>query len=164
MPNRQVKIGVRAKDLEDNGLAYDGGSFMPQIPDYLGYVLGLLIIWLVYTSYNTAVETVREPIAKISKQAVAIKKTVVEYAETTKAEKSLTPATSELESEEEEVGFWYRKLELINSAISWAVDYVSNTVQEMFPSEFDEEDSNPIDHSRQRLKRGDSSTNSMSSF
>lgn len=157
--NRQVKYSIDAEDLEGKGVRYERGSFMPQIPDYLGYVLGLLIVWLVYTSYNSAVETVREPIAKISEQAVELKETVEVYAETAKAEQAIkSPAGGIVEEEDE--GFWLSKLELLNTAISWAADYVSNSLQDMFPSEYDEIDNSPNERSNRQQRQSDN----LSSF
>ena len=158
--NRQVKYSVDAEDLEQKGVRYERGSFMPQIPDYLGYVLGLLIVWLVYTSYNSAVETVREPIAKISEQAVELKETVEVYAETAKAEQAIKNPPSEVLDDGEDQGFWISKLELLNTAISWAADYVSNSLQEMFPSEYDEIDTSPNDRTHRPRHQSDN----LSSF
>ncbi len=46
---------------------------MPQVPDYLGYVLGLMLIWLAYTGYSSVVGMIQSPDSTISKIVVQTK-------------------------------------------------------------------------------------------
>lgn len=43
--------------MEGSKRIFDGPSRLPQLPDYFGFVLGFLLIWLIYTGYG-AVEKV----------------------------------------------------------------------------------------------------------
>ena len=74
--NTSIKVGVDANELESRGVEYDSAKFTPDVPDYLGYILGLLMVWLVYTGYRSVATSIQEPIAKISEHAVTIKDTV----------------------------------------------------------------------------------------
>jgi len=53
--------------LRQRGLSYDGTSFVPQLPDYLGYLLGMLLIWLAYTTYISIVGVYQTSKAEITK-------------------------------------------------------------------------------------------------
>jgi hypothetical protein len=47
--------GSPKKLLEERGMSYEGGSVLPEIPDFLSYLLGFLLIWLLYTGYQSVV-------------------------------------------------------------------------------------------------------------
>lgn len=148
MSNPQVKIGVTDKDLEDQGVEVERSGMNPQIPDYLAYVLGFLLLWLVYTSYRSAVELAREPVAKIAAQAEVLKDKVEQITTTTAANIPEVTVPSEVEvaaanvqppAVAREKG-WYGKLEVVNRWITWATEYVSDSLQEALPSEVEEVD------------------------
>ena len=133
MGQRAFKVGVSAKDLEEQGVECDSPSFVPEAPDYLGYILGLMLVWLIYTGYNSAVGAMQEPIAKISEHAETIKETVEVFttveqpavSETSSVEQPL--ANEPIETEKQSRG-WWGKLDLINLGITHAVEYVADSI------------------------------------
>ncbi|MCB0323081.1 MAG: hypothetical protein KDD69_05885 [Bdellovibrionales bacterium] len=63
-----IKVGGNPKDLlKDRGVEYDGAGYAPEVPDYLGYLLGLLLLWLVFTGYQSVVGMVSDPDSTVSK-------------------------------------------------------------------------------------------------
>jgi hypothetical protein len=48
-----IDDGVSPKKiLKKRGVSYDGTGFFPQVPDFVGYLLGFLLIWLLYTGFG----------------------------------------------------------------------------------------------------------------
>ncbi len=69
-----TQIGGNPKRLlRKRGVDYDGAGFKPEVPDYLGYVLGLMLIWLGYTGYSSVVGMIHSPDSTISKIVVHTK-------------------------------------------------------------------------------------------
>ena len=65
-----VMDGVDPKRvLERRGVEYEGSSFLPNFPDYLGYALGLMLIWLVYTGFSSIIAIVSNPNSTVSRMA-----------------------------------------------------------------------------------------------
>src|SRR5262245_9061194 len=53
------------------GVKDEGAAFIPELPDYLGYVFGLLLLWLLYTGYQAMVGMMsddRSAMGKIGKE------------------------------------------------------------------------------------------------
>lgn len=77
-----VKVGGNPKDLlRERGVEYDGSSFMPEVPDLLGYLLGLMLFWLIYTGYQSVIGMVSSPdstVSRIGAKAEALKARAVE--------------------------------------------------------------------------------------
>lgn len=47
--------GSPKKLLEQRGLSYEGTKILPELPDFMSYLLGFLLIWLLYTGYQSVV-------------------------------------------------------------------------------------------------------------
>jgi hypothetical protein len=45
--------GSPKKLLLERGLSYEGNRILPEVPDLMSYLLGFLLIWLLYTGYQS---------------------------------------------------------------------------------------------------------------
>ena len=57
--------GSPSQLLRSRGGEEEGNSMLPQVPDFLGYVLGLMLVWLLYTGYNSVVTLFTSPDSKV---------------------------------------------------------------------------------------------------
>lgn len=105
------------KVLKARGIEYDGTSYMPQAPDIMGYILGLMLIWLLYTGFTS----VRE-VFSTSSQAV---QRHVQRA------KEVTKSTTEALQVEQRAAKMMKTLEGVNTtdAIQGAIDGVQSGLE-----------------------------------
>ncbi len=161
MGNKSVKVGVNSRDLEERGVKYESTGFIPELPDYLGYVAAFVIVWLVYTSYQSAVSAMKKPITTISEHAVTIKQKVDEFTTEESAAlegnsntTALAGSLASKPAEKVESSGWWSKIDRLNIGISRAVDYTAETFQEwFFEDDFEEPSNNPPVTRRARPKR-----------
>ena len=73
--------------LKERGYMNDKGSYLPEVPDYLGYIFGVILIWLVWVGYRSASVIVQEQTPKISKSIEQIKKEQIQSISQLQAEK-----------------------------------------------------------------------------
>jgi len=67
------------KLLKKRGGEFDGQGLFPQVPDFLGYILGFMLIWLVYTGLGA----VSGVLTQSKQKVVAMKKEVTSEAKLT---------------------------------------------------------------------------------
>ena len=145
--------------LRQQGVAYDGSGFKPEVPDYLGYVLGMMLLWLVYTGYSSVVGVIQEPdstISRLSAKTLTLKDKAVEkglaakekMAQVVASEKPLSAALAELPVEvrantgrgrlnpeapnESEKGWIWGQIESINLILTDFSQSISSHLQNLF--------------------------------
>lgn len=148
----EIKDGVSPKAvLKERGIHYEGAGFLPELPDYLGYVLVLLLIWIVYTGYSSVVSVFKDPQSTVAKtgnavQTLAVKafpKVVNQDPKSVKVEsfaKDLDEkhVKAKLEGLKERDSTGWRKwlsLREINKAVSSTISNIPDFFNEVFSGE-----------------------------
>lgn len=98
MSVHSIKDGISPKELlRERGISDNGTGLLPDLPDCLGYLLGLSLIWLVYTGFGSVLGILRDPrgaLTSIGSQLVQLKQPAVSAVDVVKAEAIPTPLSS----------------------------------------------------------------------
>ncbi len=144
MSNNAVKVAVSEADLEKRGVELDSQSVGPSLPDFLGYILGLTLLWLIYTGYQSAAKVAEEPIAKISEHAATITESVKELAVVDTPQNQVSDIeNSKANPKNEQIDFqpqgsaWEIRLNRINNLINRGSDYFARLIEYWFSSASD---------------------------
>lgn len=140
MSHNAVKVGVSERELEAKGIDCDSESVLPKLPDLVGYVLGLLLIWLGYTGYQLVAKAMEKPIATISQEAGSFKATVEELAAGRPVPESEASAGAPVAQvpEVKQSGSWSYRLEKVNNVVNQASQYVAGSIGKAIFSEDDD--------------------------
>lgn len=155
-----IDDGVSPKKvLKKRGGVYDGAAFVPQVPDFVGYLLGFLLIWLLYTGFGAVsgvlthskrtvtalsakakVEAIKS-VEKIKEDAEDLIETKDKLTRVTKEKLSRARLSDAVDVEVEEVGSWSAlQLKKANKLIDSLTAKAGRSISGIFTDyEFEEE-------------------------
>lgn len=112
-------------------------KYLPGPPDLLGYMLGFIVLWLLYTGYDAARVlfanaggALEKPKAVVSEVPEA-KPTVAEASIGSEIVQKLDSAKENLTKKFDGESTWSGKLNVLNGEINKAVSYTSGSIQDI---------------------------------
>ena len=137
--------------LKRLGVKDEASHFVPELPDYLGYVIGLLLLWLLYTGYQAMVGMMSDTRSRVGRISRHVSDIGAEAIHTAKG--AIADRANDMEPPDTAGRgvSWRAMLESINTDINGASHSVADYIHNAFSNEAEPPMSRERENEREQM-------------